>query len=52
MAIEVKASEREDSRVRPKEIEEDLKKLDAFRKEAAIRHSRFIPTHNRYRYGT
>ncbi len=36
MAIEVKASEREDSRIRPKEIEDDLKKLDAFRKEAAI----------------
>ena len=44
MAIEVKASEKEDSRIRPKEIEDDLKKLDAFREEAAIRHSRFIPT--------
>lgn len=44
MAIEVKASERENGRIRPKEIVDDLQKLEGFRKEGAIRHSEFIPT--------
>jgi len=44
MAIEVKASERDQSRLAPGEIIEDILKLEAFRKEARRRRSNFVPT--------
>lgn len=44
MAIEVKASERESSRLTPGEISEDIQKLKAFRNEARRRRKNFIPT--------
>lgn len=44
MAIEVKASEREDSRLIPGEICEDIYKLEAFRNEARRRRKNFVPT--------
>lgn len=44
MAIEVKASERENSRLTPGEICEDIFKLEAFRKEARHRKKNFVPT--------
>lgn len=44
MAIEVKASERESSRLTPGEICEDIQKLKAFRNEARRRRKNFIPT--------
>jgi|GEM_PF-1899226 len=44
MAIEVKASERENGRLMPGEIIRDLKKLKAFQNEASRRRSYFVPT--------
>ncbi len=44
MAIEVKASERENARLRPGEIIRDLEKLKAFQNEASRRRSYFVPT--------
>jgi len=44
MAIEVKASERENARLRPGEIINDLEKLKAFQNEASRRRSYFVPT--------
>ncbi len=44
MAIEVKASERAQSRLLPGEITEDILKLEAFRKEAQRRGSNVVPT--------
>lgn len=44
MAIEVKASERENSRLTPGEICEDIYKLEAFRNEARRRRKNFVPT--------
>ena len=43
MAIEVKASERAGSRLRPGEIREDISKLSAHREEAISRGSDFLP---------
>ncbi len=43
LAIEVKASEREDGRLRPKEVVDDIKKLAAHREEAKNRGSDFYP---------
>jgi len=44
MAIEVKASDRENARLRPGEIIRDLEKLKAFQNEASRRRSYFVPT--------
>ena len=44
MAIEVKASERENSRLMPGEICEDIYKLEALRNEARRRRKNFVPT--------
>lgn len=44
MAIEIKASERENARLRPGEIIRDLEKLKAFQNEASRRRSYFVPT--------
>lgn len=44
MAIEVKASERAESRLIPHEIIEDILKLEAFRNEARRRRANFVPT--------
>ncbi len=44
MEIEVKASERENARLRPGEIVRDLEKLKAFQNEASRRRSYFMPT--------
>lgn len=44
MAIEVKASERENARLRPGEIIRDLEKLKAFQNEASRRRSYVVPT--------
>ncbi len=44
MAIEVKASERENSRLMPGEICEDIYKLKALRNEARRRRKNFVPT--------
>jgi len=44
MAIEVKASERADSRLTPGEIITDIYKLEAFRNEVRRRRSNFVTT--------